>query len=212
MCYKVHREANQQFYIQCSSTGSGYTIQSVRTRWYVRVEGKELRDSCPHNKTVWDLDQQFGDVYTISILGTKSRMWHPNRPENKDNLIYLTERDASDGCLWRFEKVSDDAGDPPDSPQPVSVPVSLPPSFLSKPNVDMSQNSISPYVDNPHFYTDMLFNMPRTPFTRTQRLAALEWARWLGAPNVPTIESFDECERILEAGRKDENNLGRHAE
>lgn len=56
----------------------------------------------------------------------------------------------------------------------------------------------------------MLFNMPRTPFTRTQRLAALEWARWLGAPNVPTIESFDECERILEAGRKDENNLGRH--
>lgn len=111
-------------------------------------------------------------------------MWHPNRPENKDNLvqqpfipvrtrwklidivqIYLTERDASDGCLWRFEKVrytyplptypkysqslSDDAGDPPDSPQPVSVPVSLPPSFLSKPNVDMSQNSISPYVDNP---------------------------------------------------------------
>lgn len=41
----------------------------------------------------------------------------------------------------------------------------------------------------------MLFNMPRTPFTRAQRIAALDWARKLGASNVPTIDSFEEYEQ-----------------
>lgn len=57
--------------------------------------------------------------------------------------------------------------------------------------------------------------MPRSPFTRTQRAAALEWARKLGATNVPTLESFDECERRMEAGQDrilDGNNLMRDCE
>ncbi|KAG8754163.1 hypothetical protein FRC11_006801, partial [Ceratobasidium sp. 423] len=54
----------------------------------------------------------------------------------------------------------------------------------------------------------MLFNMPRMPFTRDQRVAALDWARKLGAMNVPTIESFDECERRLEATMGSRNNSG----
>ncbi|KAH7337008.1 hypothetical protein B0J17DRAFT_665816 [Rhizoctonia solani] len=40
--------------------------------------------------------------------------------------------------------------------------------------------------------------MPRAPFTRLQRIAALDWARKLGATNAPKIESFDEYERQLE--------------
>lgn len=46
----------------------------------------------------------------------------------------------------------------------------------------------------------MLFNMPRTPFTRTQRIAAFEW---------PTMESFSEYEGKLEANQSDSNNAGR---
>jgi hypothetical protein len=58
----------------------------------------------------------------------------------------------------------------------------------------------------------MLFNMPRTPFTRDQRIAALDWARKLGATNVPTIQSFDERERRLGAtvGNANTNNRGRY--
>ena len=44
----------------------------------------------------------------------------------------------------------------------------------------------------------MLFNLPRNPFTRVQQAAVLEWARKIGAPNVPTLESLDECERRIE--------------
>lgn len=61
----------------------------------------------------------------------------------------------------------------------------------------------------------MLFNMPRSTFTRAQRAAALDWARKLGATNVPTLESFDECERRMEAGQgrvPDNNNLARNCE
>ncbi|CAE7115610.1 unnamed protein product [Rhizoctonia solani] len=50
------------------------------------------------------------------------------------------------------------------------------------------------FTNDAHLYTDMLFNMPRAPFSRIQRIAALDWARKLGASNVPTIQSFDEYE------------------
>lgn len=61
----------------------------------------------------------------------------------------------------------------------------------------------------------MLFNMSRSPFTRTQRAAALEWARKLGATNVPTLESFDEFERRIEVGHErtaDENDSVHNSE
>lgn len=38
-----------------------------------------------------------------------------------------------------------------------------------------------------------------------QRMAALDWARKLGATNVPTMESFDDCEKGLEAGQSGSN-------
>lgn len=37
--------------------------------------------------------------------------------------------------------------------------------------------------------------MPRAPFTPIQRMAVLDWARKLGIPNVPTMESLEEYER-----------------
>lgn len=56
----------------------------------------------------------------------------------------------------------------------------------------------------------MLFNLPRNPFTRVQRAAILEWARKMGATNVPTLESLDECERRIEGTQErvlvDNNN------
>lgn len=47
----------------------------------------------------------------------------------------------------------------------------------------------------------MLFNLPRNTFNRVQRAAVLEWARRIGATNVPTLESLDECERRMGAAQ-----------
>jgi hypothetical protein len=52
--------------------------------------------------------------------------------------------------------------------------------------------------------------MPYTPFTRDQRIVALDWARKLGANNVPTIESLDECERQQGPITGNTNDLDRH--
>ncbi|KAH7337037.1 hypothetical protein B0J17DRAFT_452050 [Rhizoctonia solani] len=83
-------------------------------------------------------------------------------------------------------------------------------SSTSQPSALFPQGSDSLYTDDAHFHTDMLFNMPRAPFSRIQRIAALDWARKLGAPNVPTMESFDECERRLGAIPENNNDSGQN--
>ncbi|KAG8689632.1 hypothetical protein FRC11_001517 [Ceratobasidium sp. 423] len=90
---------------------------------------------------------------------------------------------------------------------PVASPVASP---VPQSNNLLSPDSGSLYTDDAHFYTDLLFNMPRSPFSRTQRIAALDWARKLGATNVPTMESFDECEGRLEAASGSNNNPPRN--
>ncbi|CAE6501953.1 unnamed protein product, partial [Rhizoctonia solani] len=74
------------------------------------------------------------------------------------------------------------------------------PTPLATPQLNVSSSRVSGrlYPDDAHLYTDMLFNIPRMSFTRDQRIATLDWARRLGASNVPTIESLDECQRRSE--------------
>ncbi|KAF8606780.1 hypothetical protein BDV93DRAFT_326650 [Ceratobasidium sp. AG-I] len=141
----------------------------------------------------------------MSIFGTEAYLTLPEGHEAPASLLLLVERGIHVGQLWRFERMSDDSGGSHQL-QP------LPPPY-SQPNPIVSGNSARSYIDDAHFHTDMLFNMPRSPFTRTQRAAALEWARKLGAANVPTLESFDQCERRMGTGQDgllDGNNLPRN--
>ncbi|KAF8606786.1 hypothetical protein BDV93DRAFT_520410 [Ceratobasidium sp. AG-I] len=124
--------------------------------------------------------------------------------------MLLVEKKSTERQLWKFERLSEESGG-------IYRPQSLAP-FYAQPfdtSNNLSANRIvsgdpdSPYVDDAHFHTDMLFNLPRIPFTRMQRAVVLEWARKMGTPNVPTLESLEECERRLEAGQarlSDENN------
>ncbi|CAE6464262.1 unnamed protein product [Rhizoctonia solani] len=125
-------------------------------------------------------------------------------------MMKFTDRETLRGCVWRFEKIGDEAGNPLNA-RPEAFITTLPflPAVL-QPNNILPPNSGCLYTDDAHFYTDLLFNMPRTPFTRTQRLAALDWARKLGATNVPTIESFEECERQWEAASEGNNTAARN--
>ncbi|KAH7337034.1 hypothetical protein B0J17DRAFT_665903 [Rhizoctonia solani] len=128
----------------------------------------------------------------IKLAGTDRRLEHPNVESTPQGhtLVKFTDKAALQGYSWRFEKIGDDTGGILKTIP--KHPISTSPS--SQPNNLLPPNSGSIYIDNAHFYTDMLLNIPRTPFTRTQRIAALDWARKLGAANVPT-----ECKRRLDA-------------
>ncbi|KAF8606783.1 hypothetical protein BDV93DRAFT_542430 [Ceratobasidium sp. AG-I] len=127
--------------------------------------------------------------------------------------LLLIEKKLAKGQLWKFEQISEDSGGFYQPRVPTSLyfkPQNKPGNSSAGIDVIVPEDSDNLYADDAHFHTDMLFNMPRTPFTRTQRAAALEWARKLGAKNVPSLESLDECERRFKAGQRrapDENNL-----
>ncbi|KDN45336.1 hypothetical protein RSAG8_04923, partial [Rhizoctonia solani AG-8 WAC10335] len=110
--------------------------------------------------------------------------------------------------FWRFERIGDDTSSilKPRPSDPISTPSAFPTATLDL----FPQGSDSAYNDEAHFHTDMLFNMPRAPFSRIQRIAALDWARKLGATNVPTMASVDECERRLETASGSNNNPARN--
>ncbi|CAE6464270.1 unnamed protein product [Rhizoctonia solani] len=189
-----------KWYIKRYSGSSMYVIRSIQ-------ENKYFPSSMSKTNMVWveendaavfNLDHQFRDFYLVKLIGTKVHLEHPNTAPS-DSRVYtpvnLAAKDAFKGCFWRFEKISDDAGSAlaPRAGASTSAPPEPQPSLLP------SQGSGRLYPDDAHLYTDMLFNIPRMPFNRDQRIAVLDWARRLGATKVPTIESLDKCERQLEA-------------
>ncbi|KAL5632646.1 hypothetical protein ACGC1H_005558, partial [Rhizoctonia solani] len=195
-----------QWYVQQYPGGSTYAIQGTGQKKYMAI-GADGRDACgmeEDDAVILELKQSH-DSYFIKVMGTDSYLEHPNVTSSLSTyghmLVNFTTTLIDKKCSWRFEKINDDAGTPLKPRPGTTIPV---PSTPQSNNL-LPPNSGNLYTDDAHFYTDMLFNMPRTPFTRTQRIAALDWARKLGATNVPTMESFDECERRLE-GASEGNN------
>ncbi|KAG8754162.1 hypothetical protein FRC11_006800 [Ceratobasidium sp. 423] len=204
------------WYVKRYPEGSVYAIQNMASKKYVpsSMDGSDMRGVDESDAAIFSLEHQFQDFYLIKLFGTKVHLEHPNigpRPNdeeytpvnlaNKDML-----KDTLKGCFWRFEKIGDDAG----SALAPRVGTSNSAPSVSQPSPPPSQGSGRLYPDDAHLYTDMLFNIPRMPFNRDQRIAALDWARRLGATNVPTIESLDECEGRLEAVLGG-NNVNREA-
>ncbi|KAF8606781.1 hypothetical protein BDV93DRAFT_326660 [Ceratobasidium sp. AG-I] len=192
-----HRGGNQQRFVKRS--GRGYAIKSAICDIFIGINdggrGNKLGVTCEHDATIWNIEHQHDDQYIVSPLGTQMYL---TLPEQRGDSINLTERRTAQE-VWRFERISHEL-DGTHQPQE-SVPFSArPSSTLDRHGTSMivSHDPNSPYVDDAHFHTDMLFNLPRIPFTRMQRAVVLEWARKIGAPNVPTLESLDECERRIE--------------
>ncbi|CUA68791.1 hypothetical protein RSOLAG22IIIB_03656 [Rhizoctonia solani] len=197
---KVGTWGNNQWYVKRYPGGSTYGIQGVGQKKYIAI-GADERDAHgveEDGAAILELEQS-NNIYFIKVTGAHSYLEHPNvaspLSSNGHTLVNFTNTTIDKNRSWRFEKINDDAGSPL-KPRPGA---SVPTATVPESNNLLPPNSGSLYTDDAHFYTDMLFNMPRTPFTRTQRIAALDWARKLGATNVPTMESFDECERRLEA-------------
>ncbi|KDN45333.1 hypothetical protein RSAG8_04920, partial [Rhizoctonia solani AG-8 WAC10335] len=199
------RAGNQKWYIKRYPGSSTYAIQVVGQKKYIAI-GSDGRDPCGQEEddaAILELEQS-DNTYFIKVTRAHCYLEHPNITStlsSSHTLVNFTNTIIDKKCSWRFEKISDDAGTAL-KPRPEN---STPAPSVPQPN-NLSPNSGNPYTDDVHFYTDMLFNMPRTPFTRAQRIAALDWARRLGATNVPTMESFDECERRLEAGSGSNSN------
>ncbi|KAG2143512.1 uncharacterized protein EDB93DRAFT_1241410 [Suillus bovinus] len=80
--------------------------------------------------------------------------------------------------------------------------VELPDGILDK----VSANFESVSVDNPtypwpskaHFITSLLFSSPRIPFSDSQKRAVLNWAKGLGATNVPSLGVMKKCHNYLD--------------
>ncbi|ELU38266.1 hypothetical protein AG1IA_07727 [Rhizoctonia solani AG-1 IA] len=161
---------------------SGYAIQNAMTSKYIptKTDGSYMNGVGEDNCGIFTLE--------IKLMGTSTHLNHP-----------YTELD---GPYFPFYTApnSDDVGSILKPRRNISAHVLSP----SQPTTPPSQG-LGPYIDEAVRQTQL-----RQPFTRVQRIAALDWARKLGAINVPTIESFDECERRLEAALGSNNNLGRH--
>ncbi|KAG8713076.1 hypothetical protein FRC11_013336, partial [Ceratobasidium sp. 423] len=189
---------------------SRYAIQNIQYNKYVAIGSggdNNAYGAEEDGAAVLELEHQFHNFYRVKVTGTKYCLEHPkvnvaSSGGSIHTVMKFTDEDTLQGCLWRFERTGDDAGSPL-KPRPET---SIPAPPVPQPNNLLLTNSGSRYIDDAHFYTDLLFNMPRSPFNRTQRIAALDWARKLGAANVPTIESFDECERLLEAAPGSNND------
>ncbi|EUC63391.1 hypothetical protein RSOL_490660, partial [Rhizoctonia solani AG-3 Rhs1AP] len=180
-----------------------YAIQNVCTKKYIPtcMDGFDMPSVDEDGAATFRLDSLepgFEDFYLITSTRTNFYLCHPNMQPRQTEAytpVSFTERLTLKGCIWRFERIGNDAGSP-------LVPRAnrLAPILSVLPINDLSPRAPGRlYPDDVHLYTDMLFNMPQIPFTRDQRIAALDWARKLGAMDVPTIESFDECEARLEA-------------
>lgn len=204
---------SQQWCLQRSARG--YALANAHWNIYLGINddgrGNKLDPVCEHNASIWSIEHQHDDKYNISLLGTQMYLTLPEGYNDPGASIMLTER-RTERQLWRFERISDDSRgvhQPRNSMPFYAQPLSAPNSSGSSTIVSGDPNS--PYVDDAHFHTDMLFSLQRVPFTRMQRAVVLEWARKMGTPNVPTLESLDECERRI-SGRAipdSENNLKR---
>lgn len=204
-CHGVNHGLHQQWYFQRSNRG--YALKNVKCGGFVGINdtrsGSRLEKVCDHNAIVWNLERQYDDVYTISIPGTLLCITLPEGQDKPGTHLLVTERNLTKGQLWRFQKLSEDSGG---FHQPQNA-VHIYPQYPSMPAINADSNTIvsgdpdSPYIDDAHLYTDMLFNLPRNAFNRVQRAAVLEWARRMGATNVPTLESLDECERRMDSGQ-----------
>ncbi|KAG8689633.1 hypothetical protein FRC11_001518 [Ceratobasidium sp. 423] len=219
--WRNHKEVSHRaWHVKRFPGSSKYALQNVKYNKYIAIGAEGVNAPCGAEEdgaAVLELEHQFHDFYLIKMTGTKYRLEHPKIDVTSGGNIYtvmkFTDGEALQGCVWRFEKIDDDAGTPlqarPEASvttPPVAPAVARP---TPQPSNPLPPNSDSLYTDDAHFYTDLLFNMPRTPFTRTQRLAALDWARKLGGTNVPTIESFEECQRRWEAASRSNNNPAR---
>ncbi|CAE6458704.1 unnamed protein product [Rhizoctonia solani] len=203
-----------------------YAIQNVYYKKYIAVgvDGSEAYGAEENNAAVLELEGPTSSCL-IKLAGTNRRLEHPNIKSTPQGhtLVNFTDKVALQDSYWSFEKIGyvpslRSLGYPYTTSRDDNggnlKPIPKNPTFTSpasQPNNLLPPNSGSMYTDDAHFYTDMLFNMPRTPFTRTQRIAALDWARKLGATNVPTMESFDECERRLETA-SGSSDAGKEAE
>ncbi|CAE6445008.1 unnamed protein product, partial [Rhizoctonia solani] len=205
------KASNTRWYVKCYPGSFEYAIQSVRTKKYIPIgmDGLDMSsvdESGAATFRLEPLEHGFEDFYLIKSIRTNYYLCHPNiQPRQNEGYtpVSFTERVTLKGCIWRFERIGNDAGSSlvPRANNPAPT-LSAPPPSAPSPRA-----SGRLYPDDAHLYTDMLFNMPRIPFTQDQRIAALDWARKLGATNVPTIESFDECERRLDAAVGGNNNI-----
>lgn len=48
------------------------------------------------------------------------------------------------------------------------------------------------------FMTSLLFSSPHLPFSDAQKKAVLNWARELGAQNVPSLDATKKCQLFIE--------------
>ncbi|CAE6464277.1 unnamed protein product [Rhizoctonia solani] len=193
-----------QWHVKCYPGNLGYAIQNVHTKKYIpmKTDGSYMHGADESDAAMFNLEHQFQNYYLIRSIETNAYLDHPYiELDGSYTPVGFTNKDTPQGCFWRLEKINDNTGSVLKPRR--NKPISKPPE--SQPNTSF-QGSSSVYTDDVYLYTDMLFNMPRMPFTRDQRVAALDWARKLGATNVPTIESFDECERRLEATMGNRNN------
>lgn len=62
----------------------------------------------------------------------------------------------------------------------------------------VSASQPNTYIPVKHFFTSLLFSSPRLPFSETQKKAILNWARDLGAQNVPSLGSMKKCHTYLD--------------
>ncbi|KAH7337007.1 hypothetical protein B0J17DRAFT_665815 [Rhizoctonia solani] len=183
-------DSDRKWHVKSYPAGdSGYAIQSVASNKYIGANGTNLFHADEGSATTLDLEHQFKDYYLIKVTGTKTYLSHPN-VQSDNYLVRFTNTNIPRGCFWRFEKLNDDAGSAlsPNKPTIAKIDTNVIGSELL--------NGLS--IEDALFYTDALFNIRRTSFTRVQRRAILNWARRMGTTNVPTMESFDEYEKLQE--------------
>ncbi|KAH7337011.1 hypothetical protein B0J17DRAFT_451053 [Rhizoctonia solani] len=191
---------------KCRPESLVYAFQSVQTRQYIPNRIDESGMHGANEPTTFHLEHGFQDFYLIRSARTKLYLCHPNvRPRQDEGYtpVGFAGKATLKGCVWRFERVVHETGGTVPPPLRVSHPATT--SAAPRPSFLSFHGSRRLYPDDAHLYTDMLFNMPRMQFARDQRIAVLDWARRLGATNVPTIESLDECERRLEAALGGDN-------
>ncbi|CAE6458552.1 unnamed protein product [Rhizoctonia solani] len=197
---------NNTWYVKCYPGSSKYAIQDTSYKKYIAVamNGNNPYGVEEEDASVLELEHQFQNFYLIKLAGTNKYLEHPNvKLEHNHTMTNFTDRVPLQGCSWRFERISGDTGSAL-KPKPngsVYIPTT------TQLSVSSSQGLNNLCTNDTHLYTDMLFNMHRAPFTRIQRIATLDWARKLGATNAPTIESFDEYEKQLEATMGSVNNV-----
>ncbi|KAL5632642.1 hypothetical protein ACGC1H_005557 [Rhizoctonia solani] len=206
--WEPNQTENQMWRVKCCSRSSEYAFQSVRTKKYIpaSMNESEMHTVDESRNATFHLEHGFQDFYLIRSARTKSYLCHPNiRPREDEDYIPVnfTSKATLKGCVWQFERIGHDA-----SNRPAQRAQKL--ASLARPQLNIASSRVSGrlYPDDAHLYTDMLFNIPRMSFTRDQRIATLDWARRLGAANVPTIESLDECERRSEAALGITDNAG----